>query len=157
MIYTDRLMIELLSNEDMETIVLNEKDEDLIKAYSEMLLGSRTHPEQREWYAIWDIRLKDNVNKISVGNMSFKGITDDGMIEIGYGIIPEYEGFGYATEAVLAIIKWAATQKEVKRIEAETEADNYASQRVLEKSGFMQTGTTGQEGPRFFWPLSQFD
>ncbi len=40
-------------------------------------------------------------------------------------------------------------QKEVVFIEAETIPDNKASQRVLEKCGFVPDGTTGKEGPRF--------
>ena len=38
----------------------------------------------------------------------------------------------------------------VTRVEAETEPDNRASQRVLEKCGFLPSGTFGEEGPRFF-------
>lgn len=34
-------------------------------------------------------------------------------------------------------------------VEAETAPDNKASQRVLEKCGFVPDGTTGEEGPRF--------
>ncbi len=34
---------------------------------------------------------------------------------------------------------------------AETEPGNIASQRVLEKAGFIPTGTNGEEGPRFVW------
>ena len=34
---------------------------------------------------------------------------------------------------------------------AETDPDNIASQRVLEKAGFAPTGEQGEEGPRFLW------
>lgn len=34
---------------------------------------------------------------------------------------------------------------------AETEPGNIASQRVLEKAGFIPTETNGEEGPRFVW------
>lgn len=39
-------------------------------------------------------------------------------------------------------------QKDVVFVEAETDPDNKASQRVLEKCGFVPDGT-GVEGPRF--------
>ena len=78
-----------------------------------------------------------------------KGLNDDGSVEIGYGISAKYQGCGYATEAVDAMVSWALRQSEVRRVDAETEPDNKASQRVLEKCGFIPAGTTGEEGPRF--------
>ena len=36
-----------------------------------------------------------------------------------------------------------------EQMEAETDAENAASQRVLEKYGFRPNGTFGEEGPRF--------
>ena len=46
-------------------------------------------------------------------------------------------------------MQWAAGQPGVTRIEAETEMENLASQRVLEKCGFVATGNIGAEGPRY--------
>ena len=45
--------------------------------------------------------------------------------------------------------QWAFSQKDVVFVEAETAPDNKASQRVLEKCGFVPDETTGKEGPRF--------
>ncbi|MFQ8664983.1 GNAT family N-acetyltransferase [Anaerostipes caccae] len=66
-----------------------------------------------------------------------------------------YEGNGYATEAVSAIIHWAVQQQGVTSIEAETEFKNVASQRILEKCGFIATESIGAEGPRFVWSHCQ--
>lgn len=55
------------------------------------------------------------------------------------------------TEAVSEIVKWAAAQDGVTRIEAEAEENNAASKRVLRKAGFVPNGKTGDEGPRFVW------
>ena len=55
------------------------------------------------------------------------------------------------TEAVTAAVKWARMQPGVKTVEAETDPDNKASQRVLEKAGFMPNGVMGKEGPRFYY------
>jgi hypothetical protein len=46
-------------------------------------------------------------------------------------------------------LKWAFQDPKVAAIEAETEPDNRASQRVLEKCGFVPNGKNGKEGPRF--------
>lgn len=143
---TERFIIYTASRDEMQEIIDNEADEILKTAYLEMLQGALDHPDQWAWYAIWIIERKDGAK---VGDLCFKGRNDDGSVEIGYGILTEYQGRGYATEAVEAMVSWALCQPEVRRVEAETEPENQASQRVLEKCGFIPAGTTGKEGPRF--------
>lgn len=143
---TERLIIYTASREEMLEIIDAQTDEILKTAYREMLQGASDHPDQWEWYTIWMIEGKDGTK---VGSLCFKGLNDDGSAEIGYGISTEYQGLGYATEAIGAAVSWALHQPGVRRIDAETEPDNKASQRVLEKCGFIPTGTTGEEGPRF--------
>ena len=65
------------------------------------------------------------------------------------GILEEYRGQGFATEAVKLAIKWAFQHSEVVAVEAEADPDNAASQRVLMKCGFRQNGEIGEEGPRY--------
>ena len=142
---TKRLRIHVTSTEEMREFIDRQTDDVLITAYREMLNGCLEHPEQWEWYAIWMIALK---NGTPVGDLSFKGLQPDGSVEIGYGIQDEFRGQGYATEAVLAAVNWALKQPAITRVEAETEPNNKASQRVLEKCGFIPLGQNGQEGPR---------
>lgn len=148
LIKTERLNIYPASNKEMENLIANEPIPELKAAYRQMLDGCIKHPEKREWYAIWNMELHDE-SKTVVGNLSFKGLEDDGILEIGYGTNPEYEGRGYMTEAVSALVRWAASRDGVKQIEAETEDGNIASKRVLEKSGFVPNGKLGEEGPRY--------
>ena len=146
MIETNRLKIYSASKEQMEAFIEAETDEVMRIAYSEMLSGALTHPEQWDWYAIWMIELKDGTH---VGDLCFKGISENGSTEIGYGIADNYQGHGYATEAVSALADWAIKQPGVTCVTAETEESNIASQRVLQKSGFLPTGEIGEEGPLF--------
>ena len=146
MIQTDRLDIYPASREQMEAMIASERDEELKKAYSEMLEGCLLHPEQWDWYAAWIMETKDGTQ---VGDLCFKGLRENGTAEIGYGILEAFQGQGYATEAVQAACRWAFGHAELKSLEAETEAGNAASQRVLAKCGFCATGTLGEEGPRF--------
>ena len=146
MLNTDHLRIYPASREQMEAIIVSEQDEELKKAYSEMLDGCLRHPDQWDWYAVWMIEKTDGTH---VGDLCFKGLQDNGITEIGYGILEEYQGQGYATEAVRAACQWAFGHVEVKSLEAETDAENAASQRVLLKCGFRPNGTCGEEGPRF--------
>ena len=89
-----------------------------------------------------------------VGDLSFKGLAADGMVELGYGLRDGYCGHGYMTEAVKAISAWAVVQKGVTRIEAETAPKNTASQHVLMNAGFIPTGESGEEGPRFLYKIT---
>ncbi|MBR4329913.1 MAG: GNAT family N-acetyltransferase [Candidatus Riflebacteria bacterium] len=150
MITTERLKIYPISLDKMREIVENEKNEILKIAYKEMLDGCVNHPENHIWYTLWFMELKNSKNEI-VGTLSFKGIDEKGVVEIGYGINDGYENKGYTTEAVKALSEWASKQPNVKQIEAETEETNIASIRVLEKSNFVPNGIMGQEGPRFVW------
>ena len=145
---TNRLRIRLASDEEMRLLIANETDPDMIQAYGEMRDLALARPEERQWAAVWFIERQDGSR---VGDLCFKGLPPDGCIEIGYGLFPEYWGQGYATEAVTAMVSWARTQPGVTAVEAEAEASNLASLRVLEKSGFVPTGVIGEEGPRFVW------
>lgn len=148
-IRTERLTIYPLSDEEMEAMIQEEPNAMLRQAFSEMLAGCRSDPEHRIWHAIWVLALNDS-GKI-VGSLAFKGIDGSGMVEIGYGMNPGNEGKGLMTEAVSAVVRWASRQPEVRSIEAETAPDNIASQRVLEKAGFVPKGFIGSEGPRYIW------
>ena len=143
---TERLRLHVASQAEMEQVTAKETNEELKKAYQEMLDGYLAHPEQGEWYAIWLVTRHDGVQ---VGDLSFKGLNEDGSVEIGYGIKEEFQGQGYATEAVMAAVDWALKQDGVLCVEAETEPDNAASQRVLAKCGFVPSGIMGEEGPRY--------
>ena len=76
-----------------------------------------------------------------IGAASFKGPPgDDGVVEIAYGIVPAYQGQGYATEAASALVAFAAERVDVRMIRAHTLPDGNASMRVLVKAGFQLVG-----------------
>ena len=142
---TKRMLIQPMSDEEIEALIQS-SGEALRSAYAEMLAGCRKDPENRVWYAPW--RMTRKGDSVSLGDLGFKGPPREKAAEIGYGVLPEYEGKGYTTEAVQAMAEWAFGQEDVVFVEAETEPDSKASQRVLEKCGFQPDGE-GAEGPRF--------
>ena len=146
-IKTKRMTLRPMPDGEIEALMERIDDDELRAAYGEMLDGCKREPENRIWYAPWKMTLKDSQEFI--GDLCFKGPVKNHSVEIGYGIQPEYEGRGYTTEALQALTKWAFGQKDVVFVEAETAPDNKASQRVLEKCGFVPDGRTGEEGPRF--------
>jgi [ribosomal protein S5]-alanine N-acetyltransferase len=89
-----------------------------------------------------------------IGNCGFKGPPDgDGVVEIAYGIVPAYEGRGYATEAAAAQVAFASADPRVKIVRAHTLATNNASTRVLTKNGFTFVGeiVDPEDGPVWRW------
>ena len=142
----NRIRIYPAGREQMERILAVEQDEELRKAYREMLEGSLSHPEERDWYAMWMIEKQDGTR---IGDLCFKGIEAGRNPEIGYGILEAFRGQGYAAEAVKLALEWAFRHPEVQAVEAETDPGNTASQRVLAKCGFRPMGIMGEEGPRF--------
>jgi len=100
----------------------------------------KEHPEWEGWLAWYAVRI-DNDDPVLCGSVGFKGPPDEqGIVEIGYSVLPEFQGHGLATEMVAAIVKWAKRQPQVKRVEAETNIDNKPSIRVLEKNNFSYIG-----------------
>lgn len=143
---TNRLRLFAASEERMRRFIAAQAEEGLKAAYTEMLNGCLAHPDQWEWHAVWMIELKDGTH---VGELCFKGLSEEGSVEIGYGIAEPHRGLGYATEAVSAVVGWALRQPGVVCVTAEAEESNAASRRVLEKAGFVPTGGKGEEGLLF--------
>ena len=143
---TKRMVLQPMSDEEIQRMIETSEDVELCQAYGEMLAGCRADPQNRIWYAPWKMAAKSD--GVYLGDLGFKGPAQNHAVEIGYGILPEYEGQGYTTEAVQAMIQWAFGQEDVIFVEAESAPDNGASQHILEKCGFVPDGT-GEEGPRF--------
>lgn len=59
---------------------------------------------------------------------------------IGYWVDREHNGHGLATRAVAEVVRFAFGEARLHRLEAGTLPDNLASQRVLEKNGFVRFG-----------------
>ena len=85
--------------------------------------------------------LVDKIADTPLGSCGFKGPPDaDGMVEIAYGIAPEHQNKGYATEAAGAMVRFAFASGQVRVVRAHTIAEANASARVLIKCGFSSIG-----------------
>jgi len=62
------------------------------------------------------------------------------MVEIAYGIVPVFQGRGYATEAVEPMVVFAFRDGRVRLVRAHTLPEPNASTRVLEKCEFARIG-----------------
>ncbi|QWF16266.1 GNAT family N-acetyltransferase [Lysobacter capsici] len=100
------------------------------------------------WYAL--ARQEDGAASVLVASGGFVGPPLDGEVAVGYAVLPQFEGRGYASEMAGALVEWALAQPRVERVIAETEWANPASVRVLSKLGFVRSGTArAAEGLRF--------
>jgi [ribosomal protein S5]-alanine N-acetyltransferase len=89
-----------------------------------------------------------------IGTAGFKGPPDaTGTVEVAYGIVPSFEGQGYATEAAAALVDFAFASGQVRTVRAHTLPEANASTRVLLKCGFRHVGTVVEpdDGPVWRW------
>ena len=126
-------------------------DSDTQTAMEWLYREGTAHPDSRLWFANWQIIHQSG--QLAVGSACFKGPPDAlGWVEVGYGIEPEHQRQGYMTEALDALCRWAFAHPQVRAVVAETQRDNAASYRVLQKCGFAQVDETEL---LFRWKLSK--
>ncbi|CAL9299575.1 hypothetical protein SUDANB148_03079 [Streptomyces sp. SudanB148_2056] len=94
-----------------------------------------------EWGMYVLVRREDDR---AVGAMGFHGAPTDGRVEIGYDLVVEARGNGYATEALRTLSAWALEQDAVHTVVAVVEESNVPSQKVVTRAGF--TEVSRQEG-----------
>jgi len=63
-------------------------------------------------------------------------------IDIGFGLLPQFEGLGYAYESANRLLRAVFEEFEIDEISAITAKENISSQRLLEKLGLEIIGTT---------------
>lgn len=82
----------------------------------------------------------------AIGYLNFHGGPDEGgKVEIGYTLIPEARGQGYAIEAVRAAFDWATRVHGIRHFRASVSPHNDRSLNLIGKLGFVQTGDQWDE------------
>ena len=95
-------------------------------------------------FGIWVVI--DRASTTVVGDVGFKGPPDTaGTVEIGYSIIPDWQGRGYAAEGASALAEWALSRTRVRAVIASCDEGNAPSVRTLERVGFHRTGMADGE------------
>lgn len=108
-------------------------------------------PDRIGWFGWYAIATNEDLTMpVMVASGGFFGPPQNGTVEIGYSVLPQFQSRGYATELVGSLVRWALEQEGVERVVAETEWANPASVRVLAKCGFVQNGKAKEaDGTRF--------
>lgn len=110
--------------------------------------------ELNKWFLRW-IVVRD-VQEI-VGSISFHGAPNDaGMVEIGLGVHPKFQGRGYAREALIGMWSWVVEQPGVEVLRYTVSATNVASMKLIAKFGFTRIGVQidEQDGPEEVFEMS---
>ena len=93
----------------------------------------RAHPSEEAW---WNWLIVDRASGEAAGSVAFGGpVNRDGAVLVGYAMYAEYEGRGYATEAVRALVAWAFGQPGVREVRALAPVWNTPALRVAENVG----------------------
>ncbi len=77
------------------------------------------------------------IGRINLANI-VRGISHSA--NLGYALAQEYNGRGYATDAVRLMLSFAFQELDLHRVGAATLLHNYGSMRVLEKNRFRREG-----------------
>jgi RimJ/RimL family protein N-acetyltransferase len=104
--------------------------------------------EVEGWYGWYAVRKADAQGpRALVGAGGYFGPPDsEGVVEVGYSVLPEWRRMGYASEVVRALLGRAFSHARVMKVIARTAESNPASIGVLLRCGFVAAGTGGEAG-----------
>lgn len=85
----------------------------------------------------WAITVKGNPKLIGIMG-HYRIQPEHYRAEVGYMILPQYHGQGITAEALKAVVAYGFDDMGLHSVEAILDAENHASERVLQKSGFVK-------------------
>jgi ribosomal-protein-alanine N-acetyltransferase len=124
-------------NEYVDTKV--EVDTNETKAYIDKM---NKGIDDNKWI-IWVIEHKQN--KKVIGTISIWNIKQESG-ELGYGIIPDFQGKGFMIETLLSVVKYGFNVMKLKTLDAYTEEHNDKSIKLLEKCYFHEINRVCENG-----------
>ncbi len=93
---------------------------------------------------VWDWIAIHRMDQAVIGGIGFHGRPDeDGVVEVGYDVVPTYRKQGYATEMARRLISWSFQEAGIKVVTASCLDDNVGSIKVLENVGMRRLGAEG--------------
>lgn len=144
MLETERLHIELANLDDKEFFftLLNSPNwlkyigdrgiktlQDAVNYIQNSLIKSYCE----KGFGLYKLVLQENNAPIGICGFLKRDYLDS--VDIGFAVLPEYEGKGYTYEAAKAILEYGKTQLDMKVVYGITTNNNAGSQHLLEKLG----------------------
>lgn len=131
---------------------------DFPDALERMCALYRDGPSPKPWGVLFFVLDALPVPRTMIGWGGYKGApSDDGEVEIGYAIAPDFQGRGLATLAAKTMIARAFETARVSAILAHTLPEKNASVRILEILGFTFDGEAEEppHGEVWRWRLKR--
>lgn len=144
---TDRLLLRRLTNDDVDEVFALRSNPVLMQYIPRPLA---THNEEALGHIQlindkidaneginWAITLKDSPKMIGIVG-HYKLQIENQRSEIGYMLMGEYNNKGIITEAIYEVLKYGFDVLKLHSVEAIIDPKNSASERVLQKNGFVK-------------------
>jgi len=160
---SERLIFRELLPSDVDVMFELESDPDVVRYTGDLPLvhkdqARRRIDDIRQEYrdfgvGRWAAVLKDTHACIGWAGLKFiKEINDrKDVYDLGYRLLREHWGKGYATESSMALLRYGFEQKKMRRISAYVDVNHAASARVLQKCGLTLTNTFREENDLCAW------
>ena len=144
---TERLLLRRLDNADVKDVYALRSNASTMKYIPRPLL--KNEEEALEHITMinakidtneginWAITFKGNPKLIGIIG-HFRIQPQNYRAEIGYMISPEYHGQGIVAEAIKEVVRYGFEEMNLHSIEAIIDPNNLASERVLQKNGFVK-------------------
>ena len=147
---TDRLFLREYVEDDAEALFRLNSDPEVsrftpngrllnVEQAREILLAHPIADYRKYGFGRWACILKSTGEQIGFAGLKY--LEEFGEVEIGYRLMRAQWGFGFATEAAIAAVRFGFADLALKHIIGLVMPENIASVRVLEKTGLRLSGT----------------
>ncbi len=141
---TDRLFLREYVEDDAEAFFQLNSDPEVVRftpnavlqnvdQAREILLANPMADYRKYGFGRWACILKSTGEHIGFSGLKY--LEELGEVEIGYRLVRNRWGFGFATEAAIAVVRFGLADLALEHIIGLVMPENIASVRVLEKAG----------------------
>ena len=133
-LYNTQPFIEFIGDKNLHSIEDAER----------MLLQGPIAMYREQGFGLWRGALKDCDTPIGICGLLKRETLPD--VDLGYGMLPQYWGQGFAFEAADAVLRYARDRLHLERLAAITSKDNESSIRLLKRLGMTWEMTLEPQG-----------
>ena len=143
---TERLVLRQFREEDLEAFLAYRNEPQVAKYQGwdipyprekalEFIeeMKAKSHTVTDDWF---QAAIALNVSGEAIGDCAFCIKSEENLAVIGYSLASAHWGHGYATEALRRLLGYLFEERGVHRVIADTDAENVASWKTLERLGF---------------------
>lgn len=130
-------------------------DEAILREQAAAVVAESEQSFAERGFGLWGVALRDS--PALIGFCGLRAIAGSAEVELLYGLAPAQWGQGLATEAAVAVLRYAFEQAELVRVWARTDSPNSASLRVMQRLGMQEApDPQGSSSPAFVLAASDF-